>query len=190
MSHFLGRIFDQLRRLRASEGGVAAVEFALIVPMMLMLYIGSVEISALIGMDRKLQSLTGAIGDLVARSDTKIKSVDLEDYFKAAGGIMTPHPTTGLRQIVTSVKVQNGTTTVAWSRQYLDGAMTAGPYATGANYVLPEAMKNIAANSFVIVAEGRYDYEPLYGFAFKQTINLYRQNFFMPRFGSNGIKLE
>jgi len=190
MRQILGRLLIHFRRLRAAEGGVAAVEFALVLPIMLMLYIGSVEVSLLIGMDRKLQSLTGAIGDLVARSDTKITAADLEDYFKAAGGIMTPHPTTDLRQIVTSVQVRpNGTTSVIWSRQYLNGSMTAGPYNAGSSYALPPAMTAVAANDFVIVAEGRYDYEPLYGFAFNQTVNLYRQNFFMPRF-EGGIRLE
>ena len=46
-------------------------------------------------------------------------------------------------------------------------------------------MVDLARTKFVIVAEGYYDYPPLYGLAFDQTINLRRENFFMPRFGGS-----
>lgn len=185
MKAALRRLLGGLGRLRLAEAGTAAVEFALVVPIMLVLYIGFVEVSLLISMDRKLQSVAGSLGDLVARSDSTIAAATLTDYFQAAGGIMTPHSTEGLRQVVTLVEVEaNGTTTsVEWSRQYLDGVHSAGPHAVDSSFVLPEAMRNIAKGKFVIVAEGYYDYPPLYGLAFDQTINLYRENFFMPRFG-------
>jgi Flp pilus assembly protein TadG len=186
MSAALHRLLAGMRRLRLAEAGTAAVEFALVLPIMLMLYIGSVEVSALISMDRKLQSVAGALGDLVARSDTTITTGTLTDYFQAAAGIMTPHSTEGLRQVITEVEVNaDGTTSVRWSRQYLNGAVSAGPYADNDSYPLPVAMVNVSRDQFVIVAEGYYDYPPLYGFAFDQTINLHRENFFMPRFGGS-----
>jgi hypothetical protein len=183
----LARLQAGLRRLRLAEAGTAAVEFALVLPIMLMLYIGFVEVSALISADRKLQSAVGALGDLVARSDTTISAGTLGDYFKAAGGIMTPHSTDELRQTVTLVEVSadGATACVKWSRQYFNGASSVGPYAINCSFTLPAAMRNIAKGKFVIVAEGSYGYPPLYGFAFDQTINLYRENYFMPRFGGS-----
>lgn len=176
----------QIRRLGLSQAGTAAVEFALVLPIMLMLYIGFVEVSALISVDRKLQSAAGALGDLVARSDTTISAATLTDYFHAASGIMSPNPVDGLRQVVTQVEVlADGTTKVSWSRQYLNGVYGTGPYAVNSSFVLPAAMVAVAKGHFVIVAEGSYDYPPLYGLAFDQTINLYRENFFMPRFGGS-----
>ncbi|OYX04897.1 MAG: hypothetical protein B7Z15_17290 [Rhizobiales bacterium 32-66-8] len=88
----LRTLLDCARRLRAAEAGVAAVEFALILPIMLLVYIGTVEASVLISMDRKIQSVSGAVGDLVARSRGEITSTLLNDYVKVAGGIMTPYP--------------------------------------------------------------------------------------------------
>ena len=176
-----------MRRLRFAEAGTAAVEFALVLPIMLMLYIGFVEVSALITVDRKLQSAAGALGDLVARSDTTISAATLTDYFQAASGIMTPHPTDELRQVVTlaEVSADGATVCVKWSRQYLNGVYGVGPHAVNCSFTLPEAMRDIARGNFVVVAEGHYGYPPLYGLAFDQTINLYRENFFMPRFGGN-----
>ena len=176
----------RLRSFGRREDGTAAVEFALVLPIMLLLYIGSIEISLLISMDRKLQSVTGALGDLVARSDTTIAEAVLDDYFKAASGIMTPHPVADLYQTVTQVKVDEDgeTATVVWSREYHAGDLSVGTeHLEGASFVLPLAMREIAKDSYVIVAEGSYAYPPLYGFAFQTTVNLYRENFFMPRFG-------
>ena len=183
----LRRLLANLRQLRLAEAGTAAVEFALVLPIMLMLYIGFVEVSALISVDRKLQSAAGALGDLVARSDTTITAATLTDYFQAASGIMTPHPTDELRQVVTLAEVSaDGTTAcVQWSRQYFNGVYDVGPHAVDCSFTLPAAMRNIAKGKFVVVAEGYYDYPPLYGLAFDQTINLYRENFFVPRFGGS-----
>jgi len=179
------RLLARLRVFRRREDGIAAVEFALVLPIMLLLYIGSVETSALISMDRKLQTASGALGDLVARSNTTIPADTLKDYFEAAAGIMTPNPTTGLRQVVTQVSVAaDGTATVMWSRQYQNGVMSVGTkHVANTGFTLPVAMRDIARSNYVIVSESSYDYPPLYGFAFDQTINLYRENFFVPRFG-------
>ncbi|HEV7346393.1 MAG TPA: TadE/TadG family type IV pilus assembly protein [Devosia sp.] len=175
-----------LTRFRRVEDGTAAVEFALVLPIMLMLYIGSVEVSLLISMDRKLQSVAGALGDLVARSDGSISAGTLDDYFKAAAGIMTPHSTDELKQVVTQVKLTDtGIATVVWSREYSGGDVSVGTkYLDGEEIEnFPAAMKAVAGDNYVIIAEGSYAYPPLYGFAFKSTVNLYRQNYFMPRFG-------
>lgn len=180
-------VLDRLRLAQHCQEGIAAVEFALVLPIMLLLYIGSVEVSALISMDRRVQSVAGALGDLVARHDTKISATRLSDYFKAAGGIMTPFETTDLRQAVTQVEVRaNGTTRVLWSQKYVNGILSTNTaHPVNSSYALPQAMIDIALGKFVIVAEGSYSYEPLYGYAFNQTINLYRENYFMPRFGGS-----
>ena len=166
---------------------MAAVEFALVLPIMLLLYIGSVEASVLISLDRKLQSVAGSLGDLVARWDTTIPSGTLDDYFQAAAGIMTPHSTEGLLQVVTQVQVdEDGTATVVWSRQYLNGTVSVGTeHLEDAPFELPPAMEAVALDNYVIVAESSYTHLPLYGVAFQEPIQLYRENFFMPRFGGS-----
>ena len=181
-------LLARLRRLALVEDGVAAVEFALILPIMLLVYIGSVEASLAITMDRKVQLVAGALGDLVARSDTTIPAGTLEDYFRAAGGIMTPYPADDLKQVVTQVLVSaDGTSaSVVWSRQYVEGVMSVGTdHAAGASFTLPAAMRTVAQGGYVIVAESSYEHTPLSGFVFNQPINLYRENFLLPRFGGS-----
>lgn len=181
-------LIDRLREFRLVEQGVAAVEFALILPAMLILYIGSVEAASLISMDRRVQQIAGTLGDLVARSDTTIDQSTLQDYFKAAGGLMTPYATTDLRQVVSLIEVKNDNTTrVVWSKQYLNGTYgqaTGAAHATNSTtYKLDDELKVIAKGSYVVVSEVNYSYLPFYGIIIKQPVMLYRENYFMPRFG-------
>lgn len=169
--------------LHRSEG-VAAVEFALILPFMLLLYIGSLELSQLIVVDRRVSTITGAMGDLVSRVDGEIANATLTDYFKAAEKIITPFPTTGLEQVVTCLEVSSaGVVKVKWSKGYNGGA----PHVVDANYTLPTAMINVAKDAtkttYVIVSETAYGYKPLLGIFFDQAINMYRENFYLPRYG-------
>lgn len=178
-----------IRRFAGAQAGVAAVEFALLVPIMIVVYMGTTEASALITMDRKVQSVAGSVGDLVARENGTISSTTLQDYFQASSGIMTPYTTTDIKQIITSVEVKvDGTTNVAWSREYLNGVMSVGttyeqnkPYARAEDMA---SMTDIAKGSYVIVSEASYSYKPLFAqLVYDQPINLYRQSFYVPRFG-------
>lgn len=169
---------------KASESGIAAVEFALIVPIMLMLYIGMAEGSTLIAMDRKVQTVSGAVGDLVARSNGTISASTLDNYVKIAGGIMTPYPSDDLVQVITQVHVDGtGNATVDWSRRYVgEAAQSSGAHVKGAAFPLPKEVVAIAKGEYVIVTESGVAYTPLYGLVFDTAVDLKRENFFMPRF--------
>lgn len=173
------------KRLLRADKGVAAVEFALILPVMLLVYLGTLEASTLITMDRKVQSVAGAVGDLVARADETITASTLQDYFRAASGIMTPYSPANVRQVVTAVEVRaDGTTRVIWTRQYQNGLYSSTtPHAVDATFPLPTEMIDISLGRTVIATEASYSYTPLLGIVINTPVNLYRSNFFMPRFG-------
>ncbi len=189
-----GRTVGAIKRLRQAQGGVAAVEFALIVPLLLLIYVGTIEASSLITMDRKVQAISGALGDLVARTEDRLPTSDLRDYFRAASGIMTPYAVSEVRQTVTVVSISpTGSTSVEWSREFFGGtyengmlvggtyqASAAHPY--GSSYPVPEEMIAISLGGTVIAAEASYSYLPLFGIVFDQPINLRRASFFAPRF--------
>jgi Flp pilus assembly protein TadG len=56
-----------MRGLRYNEAGVSAVEFALIAPVMVLIYLGCIELSFLMRVDRRVTSTSAALGDLTAR---------------------------------------------------------------------------------------------------------------------------
>ena len=62
----MGSIERRLWRLIGDERGVSAVEFALLLPLMLTLYLGAVEVSQGIRADRKVTLTARTIVDLVS----------------------------------------------------------------------------------------------------------------------------
>ncbi len=172
--------FDIFKRFILAREAVAAVEFALILPFLMVLYLGSIEVSQLISVDQKAGAVAGALGDLVSRTNGNLPSATLDDYFSAVSMIMTPYPSGDLKQVVTSVYVDNrGRTKVQWSVGY-NGA-TAKTVNT--SYPLPKEMTDIARDAYVIVSEAETAYMPLGGYFFKSSIPLYKQFFFISRFG-------
>jgi Flp pilus assembly protein TadG len=186
MATMISRLFAAMRlRLKLfalAREGVAAVEFALVLPVMLLLYVGSIELSDLISVDRRVTVMAGTVGDLVARADGVIYESEVTDYFNAAEEIMTPYKIAGLKQLVTSVRISadGSTATVRWSKQ--SGGAT--EKTVGTTITLPEEIRNISKNKYVIVSETSYSYTPLMGIVFQNDVDLYRQNFHLPRFGA------
>jgi Flp pilus assembly protein TadG len=179
----LKSFIDQLRRFGGAREAVAAIEFAFILPLMLTLYIGSQELSMLITVDRRVTVIAGTVGDLVARTNTCLTSATLNDYFTAAQVILGGLPTTGLTQTITNVSVDSsGHGTVEWSLAYPADSGTARAQNSSYTFGSGNAMGTLAAGGHVIVAETGYPYKPILGMFFHSTFDLYRVEYYIPRY--------
>ncbi len=182
----------RLKQLAGDERGAAAVEFALILPFLLLLFLGTIEASALITVDRRVNVVSGTVGDLVARTDPTqpLAVAALTDYFQASEGIIFPYDPGDLKQIVTIVEVDDdGVATVDWSCGYNGGeALEAGdPYTPPANVqTYWDSMKDIAqppaGSGYVVASESWYSYLPLLGLVFTEEIDLHRTSYYLPRY--------
>ena len=180
MMRLVRQILSRFHALARDNRGIAAVEFALVVPVMLVMYMGSIELSDAITVDRRLSHVAGALGDLVSRTDGNLPSATLTDYFKAAQGVFTPYKTASLKQVITLVYVDNsGSATVTWSQGYNGGVA----HTADADYDLPSEMASISKDSYVVVAEAFYSYAPLMSYFFSTNFALSKQYFYMPRYG-------
>ena len=103
----LFRVFKDVR-------GVSAVEFALIAPMMVLIYLGTIEVSTMLIADRKVTATASTLGDLVAR-DTVVDNCDIDDVFAASRIIFQPNDSSTARMRVTSILNTGGVYTVDWS---------------------------------------------------------------------------
>ncbi|MGN6100551.1 MAG: TadE/TadG family type IV pilus assembly protein [Devosia sp.] len=174
---------NKAKRFAKAREGVAAVEFALVMPLMLTLYLGSTELTQLINVDERITNIAGTVGDLVARSDGQVTASDLTDYFQAAQAIIAPFSGTSLKQVVSLVYVNSsGVTTVKWSQAYNGGtARTVGqPYPSSPG--IATSMIAISKSNYVIVSEASYSYQPLLGLFFRSPFTLYHQNYYLPRY--------
>ena len=170
----------RLGRFAAEERGAAAVEFALVLPFLLLLFMGSIEASSLITVDRRVTVISGTVGDLVARTKGTLAGSTLTDYFMASQNIMYPYATGDLEQIVSFVSVdEDGETSVVWSCGYNGGAARSA----GSEYTsLPDRMNELAREGWVVASETKYAYTPVLGIVFTSAINLDRESFYLPRY--------
>jgi Flp pilus assembly protein TadG len=174
-------IEDRLRRLIGDERGVSAVEFALLLPLMLTLYLGAVEVSQGIGADRKVTVTARTICDLVSQVKT-IGNTDMTNALNAASSVMAPFPITNLKVTVSSIKIDaNGQATVDWS-DTLNGTARA----KGSTVTLPAALN--VANSYLVFSEVQYSYKPVVGYVVSGTLTLKDQIYMRPRLSDSVIR--
>jgi Flp pilus assembly protein TadG len=160
--------------LRRDERGLSAVEFAMLLPLMLTLYLGSVEISQGISADRKVTLTTRTVADLVSQVSS-INNSDMSNSLNAAATVMAPFSSSNLKVVVSSIKVDaSGKATVDWS-DTLNGTARS----KGSSVTLPTAL-NIA-NSSLILSEVQYAYKPTIGYLISGTMTLKDQIYMRPR---------
>jgi len=74
---------DLTQRFRKDERGVAAIEFAIIAPIMIAMYFGLAEIASAISVDRRVSHSTNVAGDLATQT-AEISGDDIEEVVSAA----------------------------------------------------------------------------------------------------------
>ena len=75
------------RRFRDDEDGIAAIEFAIIAPIMIGMYFGLAEIAHAISTDRRISHGTNVAGDL-ATQQPELLGADIEEVLAAALRVM------------------------------------------------------------------------------------------------------
>ncbi|MES2907413.1 MAG: TadE/TadG family type IV pilus assembly protein [Pseudomonadota bacterium] len=161
--------------------GATAVEFALILPIMVLLYMSTVEISHAISVQRKVAIVAGTLGDLAAQQETVNDSL-LDLIFASSQATILPYSSTPLKAVLSSVRITSGgNEEVIWSYAWQNGSktMNASP---GDTFNVPNDLK--VPNTSVIVAQITYDYTSPIEFIFPTSRSLTSQLFFRPRLGS------
>jgi Flp pilus assembly protein TadG len=154
------RTAQLLRRFSREQRGASALEFALLAPLMLGLYIGCVEISDGVAADRKVTLTAGTLANLTSQVTTLV-TADMDNIFAASTAIMNPYTNT-VSAKVSCLKIDaGGTVTVQW------GTATTGttPHSTGEAITIPDNLKAPGVVSYLILAEVGYQYVPVTGFS-------------------------
>lgn len=167
------RLKHRLAGLRLAERGVSAIEFALIAPVMILIYFACIELSFMMVLDRKVTSSASALGDLTARA-ASVNDAELSDIFQATRMIFQPNPINQARLRVTSLYDDDGTVRVAWSDAY---NLTA--YTEDATIPVPEGI--VPSGGSVIYAEVEYDYQSTLGYFFTTSKTLSDEFYLRPR---------
>ena len=167
-------VSQHLARLYGDQGGVSAVEFAMLLPLMLVLYLGTAEISLGIGIDRKLTLTSRTVADLASQVSS-ISSSDMSNILGASSAVIAPYDPTQLKVTVSEVSIDaNNNATISWSC-----TLGGSAHAAGSAIALPGALN--VANTSLIWGEASYTYKPPIGYVVTGTLNLSDQIYMRPR---------
>jgi len=168
----------KLGGLAGDERGISAVEFAILLPLMLTLYLGAVELSQGVGADRKVTLTARTVADLVSQT-ASINNADMTNSLNASAAVMSPYPTSNLKVPVSSVKIDStGKATIEWSDTYNGAAR-----AVNSTVTLPSAL--VVPNTWLIWSEVQYSYTPTIGYVISGTLTLKDQSFMTPRLSAD-----
>ena len=163
-----------LARFAQDRRGVSAVEFAMLLPLMVTLYLGTVEISQGVGIDRKVTLTTRTVADLASQVSS-INNSDMTNLLNAASSVVAPYDVSKLKVTVSAVTIDaNNVAKVTWS-DTLNGTKRA----VGSTVTLPAAL-NVASTT-LIWSEVSYSYKPTIGYVVTGTLNLSDQIYMRPR---------
>lgn len=172
-----------IRRFARENRGLAALEFALIVPVMLFSLLGAVEITNGMLVNRKVTQTASTLADLVSQ-DIDITTAERNTIFAAAEGLLASVVTPNLRMRVTSIVAdKDGKTSVDWSQsQIVEITGTtrtrrtndAGfpPHAKGTKLTIPADI--IAPGGSVILAEVEMQYDAMLGDLTKNLQSIFK----------------
>jgi Flp pilus assembly protein TadG len=159
-----GWSLKRLWRGAANEDGIAAVEFAMLLPFMITLFFGVVETSMALLCRADVSIMASTAADLVSQADT-LASADITNVYNAAGTVLYPYyngsnakPTIRITSVIwdtvgKSAKVGK----IAWTcTQNGSGTLTPGSRAVGNNFTLTQDL--LTSGGSVIVSEIAYSY--------------------------------
>lgn len=182
------RLMQRLIRFRRDNKGVAALEFAIIAPILILMFLGTIEISLAIAVDRKVSRISSAVADLITQQDSEFTAETLDGIFEISSRIMYPY-TDQVEIVVSGIRITGSTAQVEWSRGYGGGTKKA----VGSTYVVPNSIK--IDGTFLVAATVKTDHAPAFKFVNYEnggltfdgaSIELSEEMFLRPRLSASG----
>src|ERR1700730_7220800 len=194
----------RVRKFSTAADGVAATEFAIVVPFMLLLLVGCVELGDGMAINVKVSATAHSVADMVTQN-TSLSTASMQNILTGATSIMAPYPVTsgggGSLMNVTVSEVSsdaNGNLTLQWSQSYNGSSFGAGRSSLGSStnppygaLTRPASLNGTVGSASdvnnqndqvsFIVSEVSYAYTPNLGYTISGTVNLADSYWLFPR---------
>jgi Flp pilus assembly protein TadG len=192
----------RVRKFPTAADGVAATEFAIIVPFMLVLLVGGTELGDGMAINVKVSATAHSVADMVTQN-TSLSTASMHNILTGATSIIAPYPVNNNQATVTVSEVSsdaNGNLTLQWSQSYNGATFGPGRTSLGANglyaaLTLPASLNGTVGNTndvnnqndqvSFIVSEVSYAYTPNLGYTISGTVNLGDRYWLFPRCSTN-----
>ncbi|MDA9502116.1 TadE/TadG family type IV pilus assembly protein [Bradyrhizobium sp. CCBAU 11357] len=176
-----------VRGFVADKRALAATEFAIIVPLMLVMFFGTVEFSSAVAIDRKITLIARTLSDLTSQSTT-LDDASMKDSFTASISVVMPYDATLVKGTISQIYIDaNSVAKVQWSKAgtiasgatqatLATSARTAGDTVTT---MIPPTL--LIPSSYLILSEVKYTYTPTIGYVLKSSVTLSDLSYTRPR---------
>lgn len=182
----------RVRKFATDADAVAALEFAIVAPFLLVLFVGGFELANGMAINVKVSATAHSITDMVTQN-TSLSTAQMQNILAGATTIIAPYPTSNSQLLVTVSEISsdaNGNLTLQWSQSY-DGT-TFGPGRSSiSDLTVPASLNGTVGNAnnpnnqndqvSFIVGEVSYAYTPNLGYTITGTVNLQDTSWLFPR---------
>jgi Flp pilus assembly protein TadG len=171
---------DRVRRLASDTGGVAAIEFCILAPLMLMVFFGTIQVSTGVAVDRKVSLTARTLSDLISQAQS-VTDTDFSNAFATSLAMLSPYSGTPLHSIISQVYIDP--TTLVGKVVYSKASGTS-PHSYKDVVTVPQALQ--VGGTYLILSEVSYTFQPIVGFSASShyvstSFNLTDQMFTRPR---------
>lgn len=180
--------------------GIAATEFAVIVPLMLVMFFGTVEFSSGVAVNRKVTLTARALSDLTAQTpppslnSTSATMTDtyLQNVFTASIAILAPYAASPVQATLSEIYIDSTGTTakIVWSKSAVvsSNAATQATLMPSTQFTPGQDVTNLLPSNllvrqtYLIYSQVSYLYVPAIGYVMSQSgVNLKDVAFTRPR---------
>lgn len=169
------------RRFVASTRGVAAIEFAMVLPVLVLMFLASVDAGNAIAIYMKVRAATYTLG-AITNQYSSIQTTDMTAITGATAAVLAPYSATPTIVVLTQIKATSASAaTVSWSYSPTSGHALA----QGSSVTLPSNFAKNSCNStypcYLIYAQVSYTFTPTFGYFTTGNINLSDSLYVTPR---------
>jgi Flp pilus assembly protein TadG len=177
------------RRLWTDIDAVAATEFAIVLPFMLTLYLGGVELGNGLAISVKVSETSHSVADMVSQN-TQVTAAQMQNILLASTAIMAPYAVKDAKGnsliTVTVSEVstdKDGNATVQWS----ESTVTTSKRKKGDTMTLSSftGTGTTNANISLILGEVSYNYKPDLGSGVTGPVTISDSYYLFPRCSTN-----
>jgi Flp pilus assembly protein TadG len=166
-----------VRNFWVDSRAVAATEFAIVLPFMLLLWVGGIELGNGLAISVKVSETAHAVADLVSRNAC-VTSATLSTMLSASSATIAPYDAGNASITVSEVSTDaSGNATVTWS-----SALNGSPRPVNQPMSLPAAFGTPSpSNISLILGEVTYKYTPNLGYTISGTVPIAESYYLFPR---------
>lgn len=145
------------RRFAKSTRGIAAVEFAMVLPILTLMFLAAFDGGRAIGVYMKVRTASYTLA-AITNQYASINDAAMSGIFLATSDVLAPYSTSPLGLTVSQIAIDaKGSATVNWSSTQGGTAR-----AVGSTITVPTNLDT--PNSYLILSEVKYSYAPMFGY--------------------------